>query len=82
MSISAILALVTLVVILALLFVYRIKLMAYIVSSRGEMKKVVFPTRERVLLQTRVVLVSLVITAFFFGGVDFFLTWMMGFVFS
>lgn len=54
----------------------------FAMACRVEMKKVAWPTRERVFLQTRVVLISLVITSLFFGGIDLVLTAFMSFIFD
>jgi len=47
------------------------KIKAFIQESYGEMKKVVWPSRESVLSSTKVVLVSTLAFACFFGLVDF-----------
>jgi preprotein translocase subunit SecE len=47
------------------------KLVRFVQDSIGEMKKVVWPSREEVTASTRVVLVSTVLFAVVLGVVDF-----------
>jgi preprotein translocase subunit SecE len=47
------------------------KLVQFVQDSIGEMKKVVWPSREEVTASTRVVLVSTVLFAVVLGIVDF-----------
>jgi preprotein translocase subunit SecE len=49
------------------------KIKAFFQESYGELKKVVWPGRESVISSTKVVLVSTVIFAIFFGIVDYLL---------
>jgi preprotein translocase subunit SecE len=49
------------------------KLVHFVQDSIGEMKKVVWPSREEVIASTRVVLVSTVLFAVVLGVVDFIL---------
>jgi preprotein translocase subunit SecE len=49
------------------------KLVQFVQDSIGEMKKVVWPSREEVIASTRVVLVSTVLFAIVLGIVDFLL---------
>jgi preprotein translocase subunit SecE len=50
------------------------KIKAFIMESYGELKKVVWPGRESVKASARVVIVSTVVFALFFGLVDFLLS--------
>ena len=50
------------------------KIKAFILESYGELKKVVWPGRDSVLASTRVVIVSTIVMALFFGLVDFLLS--------
>lgn len=47
------------------------KIVNYVRESYSEMKKVVWPTRESVLENTKIVIISLVIVALFLFAVDF-----------
>lgn len=47
------------------------KLIAFFNDVVAEMKKVVWPSRDKVLDNTRVVIVSTILLAVFFGLVDF-----------
>ena len=47
------------------------KIKIFLMESYGELKKVVWPSRDSVTASTKVVLVSTVIFAMFFGFVDF-----------
>ncbi len=47
------------------------KIRAFIEETVAELKKVVWPTREQVAESTKVVLVSVLAFAVFFGVVDF-----------
>jgi preprotein translocase subunit SecE len=49
------------------------KVAQFVQDSIGEMKKVVWPSREEVIASTRVVLVSTVLFAVVLGVVDFIL---------
>ena len=49
------------------------KIVQFFKDSYGELRKVVWPSREDVLASTKVVIVSTVIVAFFLGLVDFLL---------
>jgi preprotein translocase subunit SecE len=49
------------------------KLVQFVQDSIGEMKKVVWPSREEVTASTRVVLVSTVLFAIVLGVVDYIL---------
>lgn len=49
------------------------KIKAFFQESYGELKKVVWPSRESVVSSTKVVLISTVVFAIFFGVVDFLL---------
>lgn len=50
------------------------KIFAYFDEVVRELKNVVWPTPEKVMSNTRVVLISTVILAVFFGAVDLLLT--------
>ncbi len=50
------------------------KIKAFIMESYGELKKVVWPGRDSVMASARVVIVSTLIMAAFFGLVDFLLS--------
>ncbi|HAE21817.1 MAG TPA: preprotein translocase subunit SecE [Spirochaetaceae bacterium] len=49
------------------------KVIQFFKDSYGELKKVVWPSRENVLASTKVVIVSTLIVAVFLGLVDFLL---------
>jgi preprotein translocase subunit SecE len=49
------------------------KVSTFVKESIGELKKVVWPSRESVIGSTKVVIVSTVLFALFFGIVDFLL---------
>jgi preprotein translocase subunit SecE len=49
------------------------KVIQFFKDSYGELKKVVWPSRENVLASTKVVIVSTLIVAIFLGLVDFLL---------
>jgi len=49
------------------------KVIQFFKDSFGELKKVVWPSRENVLASTKVVIVSTLIVAIFLGLVDFLL---------
>ena len=50
------------------------KIKVFIMESYGELKKVVWPGRDSVLASARVVIVSTVVMAAFFGLVDYLLS--------
>ena len=50
------------------------KIKAFIMESYGELKKVVWPGRESVMASAKVVIISTVVFALFFGLVDFLLS--------
>jgi preprotein translocase subunit SecE len=50
------------------------KIKAFIMESYGELKKVVWPSRDSVMASAKVVIVSTVAFALFFGLVDFLLS--------
>lgn len=50
------------------------KIKAFFEEMINELKRVVWPSKEKVASNTRVVLVSTLILSIFFGGVDFLLT--------
>lgn len=50
------------------------KIRAFIMESYGELKKVVWPSRDSVMASARVVIVSTIVMAVFFGLVDFLLS--------
>ncbi len=50
------------------------KIKVFILESYGELKKVVWPSRDSVLSSARVVIVSTIVFALFFGLVDFLLS--------
>ncbi len=50
------------------------KIKAFIMESYGELKKVVWPSRDSVMASARVVIISTVVMAIFFGLVDFLLS--------
>ncbi|GAB1432227.1 preprotein translocase subunit SecE [Spirochaetota bacterium] len=49
------------------------KITQFFKDSYGELKKVVWPSKDSVIASTKVVLVSTLIVAFFLGVVDFIL---------
>lgn len=49
------------------------KASSFIKESLGELKKVVWPSRDSVIGSTKVVIVSTILFALFFGVVDFLL---------
>lgn len=49
------------------------KVIQFFKDSYGELRKVVWPSRENVVASTKVVIVSTVIVAIFLGFVDFLL---------
>ncbi|OQY35215.1 MAG: preprotein translocase subunit SecE [Spirochaetaceae bacterium 4572_59] len=57
------------------------KIKAFFAESYGELKKVVWPGRESVASSTKVVMVSTVLFALFFGVVDFLLVKGLFFIF-
>lgn len=57
------------------------KIKAFFAESYGELKKVVWPGKESVASSTKVVLVSTVLFALFFGVVDFLLVKGLFFIF-
>ena len=57
------------------------KFKAFFSESYGELKKVVWPGRDSVASSTKVVLVSTVLFALFFGIVDFLLVKGLFFIF-
>ena len=50
------------------------KIRAFIMESYGELKKVIWPSRDSVLASAKVVIVSTIVFALFFGLVDFLLS--------
>jgi len=56
--------------------VYEImkKIRQFIAESYGELKKVIWPSRPSVLASAKVVIISTIIFALFFGLVDFLLS--------
>ena len=50
------------------------KIRAFIMESYGELKKVVWPSRDSVMASAKVVIVSTIVFALFFGLVDFLLS--------
>ncbi|MCG8454241.1 MAG: preprotein translocase subunit SecE [Spirochaetales bacterium] len=50
------------------------KIKAFIAESYGELRKVVWPSKESVMASAKVVIVSTVVFALFFGLVDFLLS--------
>lgn len=50
------------------------KIKAFIMESYGELKKVVWPGRDSVMASAKVVIVSTIVFALFFGLVDFLLS--------
>jgi preprotein translocase subunit SecE len=50
------------------------KIRAFIMESYGELKKVVWPGRDSVMASAKVVIVSTIVFALFFGLVDFLLS--------
>jgi preprotein translocase SecE subunit len=53
-----------------MLFTYRTRIMTFFVASRQEFRRVMWPTPDRAMMQTRIVLVSLVVFSVFFGLID------------
>lgn len=49
------------------------KIVQFFKDSVGELKKVVWPTKDSVIASTKVVVVSTLLVAFFLGVVDFLL---------
>lgn len=50
------------------------KIRAFFMESYGELKKVVWPGRDSVMASAKVVIVSTIVFALFFGLVDFLLS--------
>lgn len=50
------------------------KIKAFVMESYGELRKVVWPGRESVLASAKVVIISTIVFALFFGLVDFLLS--------
>ena len=50
------------------------KIRAFIMESYGELKKVIWPSRDSVMASAKVVIVSTIVFALFFGLVDFLLS--------
>ncbi len=50
------------------------KIKAFIMESYGELKKVVWPGKESVMSSAKVVIISTIVFALFFGFVDFLLS--------
>ena len=50
------------------------RIRAFIMESYGELKKVVWPSRDSVMASAKVVIVSTIVFALFFGLVDFLLS--------
>jgi len=50
------------------------KIKAFIIESYGELKKVIWPSRDSVVASAKVVIVSTIAFALFFGFVDFILS--------
>ncbi|RKX75824.1 MAG: preprotein translocase subunit SecE [Spirochaetes bacterium] len=50
------------------------KIRAFIMESYGELRKVVWPSRDSVMESAKVVIISMVVFALFFGLVDFLLS--------
>jgi preprotein translocase subunit SecE len=50
------------------------KIRAFIMESYGELKKVVWPGQDSVMASAKVVIVSTIVFALFFGLVDFLLS--------
>jgi preprotein translocase SecE subunit len=69
-------------IVILLLIFNRKRIKEFAVASSAELKKVVWPTKEKVWAQTKLILISLVITAVFFGSVDLLLGKVMAVVFS
>jgi len=57
------------------------KIKAFFSESYGELKKVVWPSKDSVASSTKVVIVSTVLFALFFGVVDFLLVKGLFFIF-
>ena len=58
------------------------KISKSIKDMRGELKKVVWPSKKQVLNNTGVVLLTCVVFAIFLGGLDFLLTSLITLVFG
>jgi len=50
------------------------KIKAFVIESYGELKKVVWPSRDSVTASAKVVIVSTIAFALFFGFIDFILS--------
>ena len=50
------------------------KIKAFVMESYGELKKVVWPSRDSVMASAKVVIISTIVFALFFGLVDFVLS--------
>lgn len=50
----------------------------FIKSARGELRKVVWPTRQETVQTTLVVVVMVIVTAIFLWGVDSLFLWLIG----
>ena len=53
-----------------MLFADRARIVTFFIASRQEFRRVIWPTPDRAMMQTRIVLVSLVIFSIFFGLID------------
>ena len=53
---------------------------SFIMSARGELRKVVWPTRQETIQTTLVVIAMVVVTALFLWGIDSLFFWAISFV--
>lgn len=67
--------------VLFMLIYYRKNIIAFAVTARQEMKRVVWPTPEKAFRQMKAIVISLIIFACFFGLVDFVLYRLVNLVF-
>jgi preprotein translocase subunit SecE len=57
------------------------KIASFFKESRQELKKVIWPTKEQVIVSTRVVIISVIVFAAVLGLVDFLLLQLMYLIF-
>ncbi|MGL4525319.1 MAG: preprotein translocase subunit SecE [Spirochaetia bacterium] len=81
MSISMIVLSIIGIIFLMTLLYYRKNIWAFVGTARQEMRRVVWPTPERAFRQMKVIIISLIIFACFFGLVDYVMYRLVNFVF-
>jgi preprotein translocase subunit SecE len=78
LRVAAGIVLVVILIALALQTAQGKKAWAFIKSARGELRKVVWPTRQETVQTTLVVVVMVIVTAIFLWGVDSLFLWLIG----